>query len=99
LYGGVGYTLMSGGPAFLTILAGLAIHNGPLTRPRQSCGGNRSDCGLGAPLLLHLGMEIGYRLSRRWAATAIYHHMSHNQRLAEENENIDSLGLRLQFSF
>lgn len=71
---------------------GLSAHNGHLDtddRDRKS---------LGSRVLFRLGAALGYNLTEKVNVSIQYEHMS-NAYLADENEGMDNVGLRLGYRF
>ena len=80
------------GPFFVDGSLGLSAHNGHLDtddRDRKS---------LGSRVLFRLGAAVGYRLTEKVNVSLQFEHMS-NAYLANENEGMDNVGLRLGFRF
>lgn len=80
------------GDAFLALGLGAAWHDGQtgFTSPDRKS--------LGSRVLFHVPAEIGYAFTPRYAASIYFDHMS-NAGLADRNEGMDSLGVRLGIRF
>lgn len=77
---------------FIDANLGLSLHNGYLDTDK----GNRKS--LGSSVLLRVGGAVGYNLTEKWNISLQYEHMS-NAYLADPNEGMDNLGLRLGYRF
>lgn len=75
---------------FFAVGLGIAIHNGEkhLVSEDQKA--------LGSTTLFHFPFEVGYRFNRRWSLSVYFDHVS-NANMSEENEGLDTLGLRLGY--
>jgi lipid A 3-O-deacylase len=71
---------------------GLSVNNGR----RDTDDPDRKS--LGSPVLFRLGAALGYNLTEKVNVSLQYEHMS-NAYLANENEGMDNLGLRLGYRF
>jgi hypothetical protein len=71
---------------------GVAVHDGErdLVRDERKA--------LGSSILFHFPIELGYRLDPAWSVSAYFDHVS-NAWLADPNEGMDTLGLRLSYRF
>lgn len=67
---------------------GAAVHDGATGTPAPD------EKALGSRVLFHTAIEAGYHLDRRWSVSLYFDHMS-NAGLADENEGMDTLGIRL----
>jgi len=71
---------------------GLSVHNGYLNT-------NKSDRkSLGSPVLFRVGGALGYNITERVNISVQYEHMS-NAYIANPNEGMDNVGLRLGYRF
>lgn len=77
---------------FVGLGVGAALHDGRLD------AGNRERKALGARVLFHIPAEIGYRLDDHHSLSVYFDHVS-NAFLADENEGMDTLGLRYGYRF
>lgn len=71
---------------------GLSAHNGYLETSRS----DRKS--LGSPVLFRIGAALGYNLTEKINVSVQYEHMS-NAYLANPNEGMDNVGLRLGYRF
>ncbi len=78
---------------FVATGVGGALHTGHKTAPRDA----RAKA-LGAGMLFHLPLEIGWRIGERASLSISFDHIS-NGYLAEPNEGLDTLGLRWGWRF
>lgn len=71
---------------------GAAVHTGDLhlESPDRKA--------LGSRVLLHIPLEIGFRLDQHHSLSVYFEHLS-NANLADENEGIDYLGVRYGYRF
>jgi len=53
---------------------------------------------LGSKVLFHIPLEAGYRFNEHYSASIYFDHVS-NASLANENEGLDTLGLRIGYRF
>ncbi len=98
-YGGLTYLHRFDERFFVAVPLGLAVHDGPLeTQDEQRCR-RESDCGFGSRVLFSFGLELGVHLSEGYALSLFTHHVSHGGLLADDNEGIDNIGLRLHILF
>lgn len=77
---------------FVDANLGLSVHNGHLNTD------NKDRKSLGSPVLFRLGAALGYRLTDNWNLSVQYEHMS-NAYIANPNEGMDNVGLRLGYRF
>lgn len=77
---------------FLAAGLGIALHDGETETSRV----DRKS--LGSPVLFHVPFEVGYRWSSGWSVSAYFDHVS-NANLADPNQGLDTLGLRLGHVF
>lgn len=73
---------------------GLAVHDGNI--PRVDGGGRRVD--LGSRILFEPEISVGYRVSRRVSAEAVWTHISNAQLFSKQNPGLDMMGVRLAFA-
>lgn len=93
-YGGLTWEWDVSRRLFAALGLGLALHDGPLgSRDREACR-ERSDCGFGSRVLFRGSLEFGGWLDERNGIALHWDHISHYGLLAEENEGIDTVGLR-----
>ena len=71
---------------------GLAVHNGE----RETRRDDKKE--LGSKLLFHVPIELGRRIGERHRLSLYFDHIS-NAGLADENEGLDTLGLRYGYLF
>jgi len=71
---------------------GVALHNGE----RHLVSSDRK--ALGSQILFHLPIEVGYRFDSNFSLSIYFDHMS-NAELSEENEGLDTLGIRVGYTF
>lgn len=76
---------------FVGIGVGAAVHDGELSPAR----GRKA---LGSRVLFHIPVEAGFRVSERIGISLYFDHVS-NAYLADENEGMDTLGIRLGYRF
>jgi lipid A 3-O-deacylase len=98
-YAGVTYEGEVWRRVFVGLGLGLAIHDGPLHNPDDERCGRFSDCGFGSRVLFRGALEAGWRFQGGTSVSLFYEHFSHYGFLAEENEGVDSLGLRLGWTY
>jgi hypothetical protein len=92
VYAGGTWRLAAESGAFFEIGLGAAIHNGKLeTRDRD-----RKE--LGSRVLFRVPIEIGLALAERHSVSVFFDHVS-NAGLADENEGLDTLGVRYGWRF
>ncbi len=70
---------------------GLALHDGELSSQEL----DRKS--LGSRVLFRESIEIGYRITERHGVSLMLDHISHGTLLADENEGLDTLGIRFTF--
>ena len=77
---------------FLVTGVGAAIHDGQrhATTPAKKA--------LGSRFLFHIPLEVGYFISPRTTLSVYYDHIS-NAYMADENEGLDTLGIRFGYVF
>ena len=80
------------GDFFVDGSLGLSVHNGHLDTD------NSDRKSLGSPVLFRLGAAVGYNLTEKVNLSVQFEHMS-NAYLANENEGMDNIGLRLGYRF
>jgi len=78
---------------FFGIGVGGAVHNGELELTR------RDRKALGKRLLFHIPIEVGYRFDGGPHAVSVYFDHISNAYTADENEGMDTLGLRYGYRF
>lgn len=78
---------------FVGIGVGGAVHNGELELTR------RDRKALGRRLLFHIPIEVGYRFHGGPHALSVYFDHISNAYTADENEGMDTLGLRYGYRF
>lgn len=74
---------------------GLAAHTGRLERSEEACA--EDNCGFGSRFTIYLAGEVGWRLDRRNTVALVMDHISHAGWFAEQNEGVDSIGLRWRY--
>lgn len=84
---------------FGALAVGAAVHNGPLHQEIEERCRRDSDCGFGSRALFRGALDIGWRFSGGTSASLYYEHFSHYGLLAEENEGVDSLGVRWGWAY
>lgn len=86
-YADLRYQFEHGSGAFFGVGLGGAVHDGELenTDPDQKA--------LGTQFLFHTSLEAGWRFARRHAISVYFDHIS-NASLGDENQGLDTLGLR-----
>jgi lipid A 3-O-deacylase len=77
---------------FVAVGFGPAFNNGHTL----TASGSRS--AVGSNVLFHPSVEIGYMFTLRYSASLYFEHCS-NARLAERNQGLDDLGIRLGMRF
>ncbi|WP_319541511.1 acyloxyacyl hydrolase [uncultured Pseudodesulfovibrio sp.] len=77
---------------FMDANLGLSVNNGK----RDTDDPDRKS--LGSPVLFRLGAALGYNLTEKVNVSVQYEHMS-NAYIANENEGMDNVGLRLGYRF
>lgn len=71
---------------------GLSVHNGHLDT------NNSKRKSLGSPVLFRVGAALGYNITEKVNVSVQYEHMS-NAYIANPNEGMDNVGLRLGYRF
>lgn len=97
-YAGLTATAGAATAAFVSLGGGLAVHDGPLSKPALQCSRD-SDCGFGSRVLLRGALELGWRFDDGRAVSVLYDHASHGGLLGDQNEGVDHIGLRYRFQF
>jgi hypothetical protein len=87
-----GGTLWPDHTVFLGIGFGPAFNNGYIR------SASNTHLSLGSHVLFHPSLELGYRITPRWAISAYFDHSS-NAGLARENDGMSNLGVRVGLSF
>jgi lipid A 3-O-deacylase len=77
---------------FLAAGIGAAVHDGKLN------DGHRDRKALGSRVLFHIPVEIGYRFDEHHGLSVYFDHVS-NAFLADENDGMDTLGMRYGYRF
>ena len=92
VYAGLAWTADLSGEVFLSGVLGGAVHDGELdpVEPDRKA--------LGSRVLFHLALELGIRLDAHNDVAIYFDHMS-NAYLADENEGLDTIGIRYGYSF
>lgn len=80
------------GGVFLAAGIGAAVHDGKLEH------GHHDRKALGSRVLFHIPLEAGYRFDAHHSLSVYFDHMS-NANLADENEGMDTIGLRYGYRF
>jgi len=91
-YGGLTWEWGLFGDFFMDANLGLSVNNGK----RDTDDPDRKS--LGSPVLFRLGAALGYNLTEKVNLSLQYEHMS-NAYIANENEGMDNVGLRLGYRF
>jgi lipid A 3-O-deacylase len=78
-------------PLWGAFSTGGSVHSG-------ETGKSTTDKELGSLVLFRQALEIGYDLDDQWSASVYFSHIS-NASLADENEGLNNLGLRIGFRF
>ncbi|MEQ8604990.1 MAG: acyloxyacyl hydrolase [Marivibrio sp.] len=91
-YAGVRYRYETVGGPFFGLGFGAAVHDGET----EAVAADKK--ALGSRVLFHNVAEAGWRFTERYAASIYFDHVS-NASLADENEGLDTLGLRLGYRF
>jgi lipid A 3-O-deacylase len=78
-------------PLWGAFSTGGSVHTG-------KTGKSTSDKELGSRVLFRQALEIGYDLDDQWSTSVYFSHIS-NANLADENEGLNNLGLRIGFRF
>jgi hypothetical protein len=87
-----GGTLWPDHAVFVAIGFGPAFNNGDLHAT------SNDHLSLGAHVLFHPALELGYRITTRWSVSAYFDHTS-NAGFARENHGLDNLGVRVGVGF
>ncbi len=77
---------------FVDANLGLSVHNGKLDT------NNSRRKSLGSPVLFRLGAALGYNITEKVNVSVQFEHMS-NAYIANPNEGMDNVGLRLGYRF
>jgi len=91
-YGGLTWEYDLPSDFFVDANLGLSVHNGYLDTNKSK---RKS---LGSPVLFRLGAALGYNLTEKVNVSVQFEHMS-NAYLANPNEGMDNVGLRLGYRF
>ncbi len=91
-YAGLRYRYELENGLFFGLGLGVAAHNGE-TKLVQA-----DKKALGSTLLFHIPAEIGYRFAEHYAASIYFDHIS-NGYTQDENEGLDTLGVRIAYRF
>lgn len=91
-YGGLTWEWALPADFFVDANLGLSAHNGKL----DTNDSRRKS--LGSPVLFRLGAALGYNLTEKVNVSVQFEHMS-NAYLANPNEGMDNVGLRLGYRF
>lgn len=91
-YADLRYQFEHGRGVFFGVGIGATIHNGELTPTRHDRKA------LGARVLFHIPAELGFRFAGRHAVSVYFDHIS-NGNLADDNEGLDTLGVRYGYRF
>ncbi|QGY39617.1 outer membrane beta-barrel protein [Pseudodesulfovibrio cashew] len=91
-YGGLTWEYDLPAGFFVDGSLGLSAHNGHLDTD------NSKRKSLGSPVLFRVGAALGYNFTERWNVSVQYEHMS-NAYIANPNEGMDNVGLRLGYRF
>ena len=91
-YGGLTWEYDLPADFFIDANLGGAVHNGKLNTDDK----NRKS--LGSPVLFRLGAALGYNLTEKVNVSIQFEHVS-NAYLANPNEGMDNVGLRLGYRF
>ena len=91
-YGGLTWEYNLPADFFVDANLGLAVHNGHLDTD------NTRRKSLGSPVLFRLGAALGYNLTEKVNVSVQFEHMS-NAYIANPNEGMDNVGLRLGYRF
>jgi opacity protein-like surface antigen len=93
---------------FVEAFVGPAFHNGELIMsPTQTTA---TKAGLGCPVLIHAGANIGYRFNEHWSVMATFSHLSNgktafgidcgsNQAASGSNQGLNNYGARIAYTF
>lgn len=91
-YADLKYEIMAPGNLFFGAGLGAAVHDGYLT------AASRTHNALGSRVLFHVPLEAGVELAEHYRVSFYFEHVS-NGYLANPNEGVDNLGLRLGYRF
>lgn len=91
-YAGLRYRYELDNGLFFGLGLGIAAHNG------ESKLVQANKKALGSTLLFHIPAEIGYRFTKKYAASIYFDHIS-NGYTQDENEGLDTLGVRIGYRF
>lgn len=91
-YGGLTWEWDLPADFFIDANLGLSVHNGKLSTD------NTKRKSLGSPVLFRLGTAVGYNLTEKINVSVQFEHMS-NAYIANPNEGMDNVGLRLGYRF
>lgn len=91
-YAGLRYRYETEGGLFFGLGLGAAVHNGETDLVAND------KKALGSKVLFHIPIEAGYRFSDHYALSVYFDHVS-NAYLADKNEGMDTLGIRLGYKF
>lgn len=91
-YAGLSWAWAPAGRWFVEFSLGGAVHNGKLSSP----GRDRKE--LGSRALFRESLSLGFRIDERNSVMVTLDHVS-NAKLAENNEGLDTLGLRWGYRF
>lgn len=91
-YGGLTWEYDLPADFFIDANLGLSVHNGHLDTD------NDKRKSLGSPVLFRVGGALGYNLTEKWNVSIQYEHMS-NAYIANPNEGMDNVGLRIGYRF
>jgi len=92
VYSGLTWEFALSADFFVDANLGLSLHNGRLDTDE----GDRKS--FGSRVLFRLGGALGYNLTEKWNISLQYEHMS-NAYLADPNEGMDNVGVRLGYRF
>jgi len=95
IYGGLTWTYEPAAldPVWGAFAFGGAVHNG-----ETGTTTNPDEKELGSRVLFRLGLELGYNVTERTSVSVLYDHVS-NANLADQNEGLNNLGLRVGIRF
>ena len=77
---------------FLILGVGAALHNGSTDTSAINMKA------LGSPLLFHIPLELGYYFTPNYSISVYFDHIS-NANLSDNNEGLDTLGVRFGYRF
>lgn len=92
LYGGLTWEWALPADFFVDANLGLSAHNGKLNTD------NSRRKSLGSPVLFRLGTALGYNITEKINVSVQFEHMS-NAYIANPNEGMDNVGVRLGYRF